>query len=307
MKDNSLQINSPWILILKILALLILIIGSVVLNACILTNQINISDGSLITIDSLITSSSVAFVAFVNYSANASGSSQMSRKLNWSNFNLSKSSSSTLKFLYCFFFPFTNNMGFLLSLSILFTIGIPFSSFNDYCFKVYVFTSIIISGLILLGILYRFILFNSEPYLYSADVFFQRAMKLISKGNKEKIVSFGRTYLNIIRGTSNITLLNEMAKKFHTVKDASKWNILVEKFRLILSEGEIKEKDRVKIFYTFQYYSSTKNNLKIKDIENNFLSLLGISREDYLKKNAIDATYIIKVIMDEHFKFIKHN
>ena len=299
-------------MIKKIFWLLLIILIAFLIRFYAFVPNDGLSDSNLITIDALITSSTIAFAAFMNFSANGSGSSIITRKLNWSNFDISPTSSKTFKTINIFMFPFTNNMAFLISFSVSFSMLIPIAALISFRFLMsYLFVSVLFSGMILLGILYRYILFNSEPYKYSAEILIKKADKIVISNNNDKIKSFGRTYLNVLRSTKNITILNEIAKKMNKNIHDNKYDLLMRKFESIIINNDIKEHDRIKIYFSLFYHNITKGEIEdakiIEETCTSFLDFLSIPAQDYKKKYGLEASYIVKKIIEEHKNNMKNN
>ena len=282
---------------------LILITASIFLIRYFLLNP-KLKNSDLITIDALITSSTIAFAAFMNYSSNGSGSSMATRKLNWSSFKISSSSSKTFRFLNIFMFPFTNNMVFLISFSVLFSTLIPFFSiFGTLLFSAYLFVSVSLSGLILLGVLYRYVLFNSEPYKYSAEIFIKKAKQIVLSKNKEKEKSFGRTYLNVLRSTKNITILNEFAKRLNKYKDDENFKYLFNKFSEIIQQSNMSLKDSVKIYFSLYFYETFREqgeSVTPGYVIVEYEKFISMSQTQLLRKYKVNLLWVVVDVIEEH-------
>lgn len=172
--------------------------------------------GSLMTIDGLITTSTFAFIAFISISPTSSPSTYVLNKASWSYMLKKECELDGDKSKECKGKKYLSSLGrmlfkikmmhYLYATLILTIVNIIAMFFSQWV----VVVSVILSGLLLLGLIYRYVSFNSIPTKIAGVIISDRL-----KYSSHDDVLFRkqlRNYILPLRSTSNTDLLSSLIK-----------------------------------------------------------------------------------------------
>ena len=168
----------------------------------------------MVTIDSLITSSTIAFVAFINYAPSSSGSSQVLKKAAWDNTYYSKDDKWYKKiFIFCFS-PILLRVQWLLVITIVISmLDIPFYIFgSNELIKAALMINVFFSAIFLLAIIIKYSIYNHDIYSNGAVVVSKRLDHYLVTDNKKLKRRIIRTIINPLINSKNDTFIREILR-----------------------------------------------------------------------------------------------